>query len=98
MFSGIAGKICNMKPDIVINTVAYNDVDACENEGADQKRADMLNVTLVDELSEICIRQGIKLIHFSTNYVFPGEMLNTRNHPLHLRSITMGIRRIKEKR
>lgn len=72
-FPELREKICNMKPDIVINTVAYNDVDACENEGVDQKRAYMLNVTLVDELSEICIRQGIKLIHFSTNYVFSGR-------------------------
>lgn len=72
-FSELKEKICNLKPSILINTVAYNNVDECENEIIGQKQAYMLNVTLVDKLSEICIRQGIKLIHFSTNYVFSGR-------------------------
>ena len=38
-FSELKEKICNLKPSILINTVAYNNVDECENEIIGQKQA-----------------------------------------------------------
>lgn len=66
-------KIKQLMPDVIINTVAYNNVDGCENKIKEQEKAVNLNVTLVDRLAIISLEIGCKLIHFSTNYVFSGE-------------------------
>lgn len=65
--------IKRLRPDIVINTVAYNNVDACENNLREQKKAIDLNVILVERLALICLELNCKLIQFSTNYVFSGD-------------------------
>jgi len=66
-------KIGILSPDIIINTVAYNNVDACENDLLEQRRAIDLNVILNSNLANVSNLYSIKLIHFSTNYVFSGE-------------------------
>lgn len=66
-------RITTLNPSIVINAVAYNNVDACEHEIDEQKRAIILNVTFVECLARTCENIGAKLIHFSTNYVFSGN-------------------------
>ena len=66
-------KIDKVSPDIIINTVAYNKVDACENDLKEQELAIALNMRLPKNLALICEERNIKLIHFSTNYVFSGE-------------------------
>lgn len=61
------------QPDILINCVAYTDVDKPET---DQEAKDMclkLNFELVDNLVELTNKLGSKLIHFSTDYVFAGD-------------------------
>lgn len=63
-------------PKTVINTVAYNAVDACETDIIEQKRAIKLNVNLVEHLASVCRKFEIKLIQFSTNYVFDGTKGN----------------------
>lgn len=65
-------KISKLHPTMIINTVAYNDVDACEHNIEEQKKAIILNVKLVECLAYLCQELKIKLIHFSTNYVFSG--------------------------
>ena len=66
-------KIEKVSPDVIINTVAYNKVDACENDLKEQELAIALNMRLPKNLALICEERNIKLIHFSTNYVFSGE-------------------------
>ena len=66
-------KIVDLNPSIIINTVAYNNVDAAEAEENEQKKAIMLNETLVEILAEIAYDIQTKLIHFSTNYIFSGQ-------------------------
>lgn len=63
-------KIIDIKPSVVINAVAYNNVDACEKNIEEQRKAIKLNVSFVECLASICQRVNAKLIHFSTNYVF----------------------------
>ena len=65
-------KLVLLKPDVVINTVAYNAVDLCEYELSEQEKAILLNITLVEVLANVCSDIGAKLIQFSTNYVFDG--------------------------
>ena len=66
-------KVC---PSIVINTVAYNDVDSCELNLSEQRKAIKLNVNLVECLAQTCLDINAKLIQFSSNYVFSGDKLS----------------------
>ena len=58
------------KPDIVINTAAYTNVDAAEN---DQEAAARINAVAPGEIAAACAEADIPLIHISTDYVYAGE-------------------------
>lgn len=62
--------IRKIKPSIVINTVAYNDVDACETNLDEQRKAIILNVQLVDCLARVCKEINSKLVHFHQTMCF----------------------------
>jgi dTDP-4-dehydrorhamnose reductase len=57
-------------PEVIINAAAYTDVDGCE---IHKDKAWAVNVGGVKNLVNICEKQKIKLIHFSTDYIFDGE-------------------------
>lgn len=61
--------IKKFRPNIIINCVAYTDVNNARNEKADCK---YLNFTFPKFLAKICKINKIILIHFSTDYVFDG--------------------------
>lgn len=63
-------KKAGVKFDVIINCVAYNDVDAAED---NLRLALLLNAKVVARLAKICKEMGIILVHFSTNYVFDGK-------------------------
>lgn len=63
-------KIRDSKPDLVINTAAFHNVDICEDE---PEMAFKVNVGGVKNIAEICSELDIPLMHFSTDYVFDGE-------------------------
>ncbi len=67
-------KVADLKPAVIINTVAYNDVDGAETE-AGSALAQRLNVDAVRHLGEICLEQKIVLVHYSSDYVFSGDRL-----------------------
>ncbi len=72
-------KICSnallqMKPDIIINTAAFHQVDLCEDE---VEKAFAVNVKGVRNLAEICLKTGSILMHFSTDFVFGGYEKNS---------------------
>jgi len=60
--------------DIVVNCAAYTNVDKAED---DKEKADKINHLAVQNLAEVCKKQGALLIHISTDYVFDG----TKNTP-----------------
>lgn len=66
-------KIKEINPEILINTAAYNKVDACEENLKEKSEAIILNILLVEKLAEICRNIKCKFINFSTNYVFKGK-------------------------
>ena len=53
----------------VINCVAYNNVDECEN---NEKHAYKINAEALDNMVKLCLASQIHLTHISTNYVFEG--------------------------
>lgn len=59
-----------VKPDIVINTAAMTNVDACED---DKEGCWKLNVTAVEYLVKACEKHNSHLIHLSTDFIFDGE-------------------------
>ena len=58
------------KPDAVINTAAFTNVDGCEK---DHESCDKLNVFAVDYLIKECEKYNTHLVHISTDFVFDGE-------------------------
>ena len=62
--------IQKLQPDILVNCIAYNQVDAAEGEGKDE--ANLLNTILPTRLAHCAKSMDTRLIHFSTDYVFDG--------------------------
>ena len=56
-------------PDVVINCAAYTKVDLAEDE---KEQAFLINSEAVKNLSSTCKSLNIKLVHYSTDYVFSG--------------------------
>ena len=65
----IAATIADHRPDLVINTAAFHNVDLCEKH---PDRAFAVNAVAVGELARQCAAAGIALLHVSTDYVFDG--------------------------
>lgn len=65
-----AMKIVSLKPDLLINAIAYNLVDQAEGEGRDMARK--LNAEVPVELAKVAGRLNIPFVHYSTAYVFDG--------------------------
>lgn len=59
-----------VKPDTVVNAAAYTKVDKAESE---PERAFLVNGMAVGRLAKACAERKIRLIHYSTDYVFTGS-------------------------
>lgn len=68
----------NLKPDIIINCAAYTKVDQAEEE---PEKAFAVNSEGVKNLADYCASNNIKLVHFSTDYVFQGAKEDMQNYP-----------------
>jgi dTDP-4-dehydrorhamnose reductase len=66
----MGARLAELRPDVVINTAAYNLVDHCEIE---RELSWRINAAAPGELARICAARSCRLIHFSTDYVFDGE-------------------------
>ncbi|OGC91631.1 MAG: dTDP-4-dehydrorhamnose reductase [candidate division Zixibacteria bacterium RBG_16_48_11] len=60
----------DFQPELIINAAAYTDVDGCEE---NKELAWQVNVEAVKNLSGYCQRNKIKIIHYSTDYIFDGQ-------------------------
>ncbi len=69
-YEGAFEKIKSSKPDLVINTAAFHDVDLCEDE---PEMAFKVNVGGVKNIAAICRELDMPLMSFSTDYVFDGK-------------------------
>lgn len=59
------------RPELVFNCAAYNAVDRAETE---RDLAFAINAEGPANVARVCARYGIRLVHFSTNFVFDGAM------------------------
>lgn len=65
--------IDDLRPSLIINATAYNNVDAIESEEESYKMAQSLNHLALVTLSDSAERVGAVLIHYSSEYVFDGQ-------------------------
>lgn len=61
--------LAKYKPDVLINTAAMTNVDACET---DREGCDALNINAVKYLVNACNANGVHLVHLSTDFIFDG--------------------------
>jgi dTDP-4-dehydrorhamnose reductase len=59
-----------LRPEVVINTAAYNLVEKCEQE---RDLSWAVNATGPEALAKLCAEKNIRLVHYGTDYVFDGE-------------------------
>ncbi|MEM1867999.1 MAG: dTDP-4-dehydrorhamnose reductase [Thermosphaera sp.] len=62
--------LTELRPDVVINTAAFNRVDDAE---AQPEKAFWVNTYAVRNLAQVCADLDCTLMHISTDYVFGGE-------------------------
>lgn len=58
------------QPDLIANAAAWTAVDAAEDNPEAARR---LNAGLPGQLAEYCAEQGAFLVHYSSDYVYPGN-------------------------
>ncbi len=58
------------QPDLIANAGAWTAVDAAEDS---PKAARRLNAGLPEQLAKYCAEQGAFLVHYSSDYVYPGN-------------------------
>ncbi|MCC7351792.1 MAG: dTDP-4-dehydrorhamnose reductase [Phycisphaerales bacterium] len=94
--AAVADLFAARRPTLLINCAAHAKVDLCEQE---PEKADAINGHAVGSLAEHAARNGTKLVHFSTDFVFDGSAVQPYRpadptHPLSAygRSKLMGER------
>lgn len=65
----VRAKLVGEQPDVVINAAAYTNVDGAET---DRETAFLINETGPKNLAIVAKEIGATLVHYSTDYVFPG--------------------------
>lgn len=69
-FHAVAEAIDALAPELVINAAAYTDVEAAES---DRQAALAVNADGAENLARAAKTAGCRLLHISTDYVFPGS-------------------------
>jgi dTDP-4-dehydrorhamnose reductase len=59
----------DVEPDVVFNCAAFHNVDVCERE---EDRSFEVNARAVKRMAQLCAESDVRLVHYSTNYVFDG--------------------------
>jgi dTDP-4-dehydrorhamnose reductase len=62
-------RLAELQPAAVINTAAYNLVERCEQE---RELSWAVNATAPATLAKMCAEKNVRLVHYSTDYVFDG--------------------------
>jgi dTDP-4-dehydrorhamnose reductase len=69
--AAIEAECVRIRPDVLFNCAAYNAVDKAEVE---PQLAHDVNAAGAENAALACRRQGVRLVHFSTNFVFDGHL------------------------
>jgi len=69
--AGVEAACAHYRPDVLFNCAAYNAVDRAEVE---PELAYAVNAAGAENVAIACGRHGVRLVHFSTNFVFDGRI------------------------
>jgi dTDP-4-dehydrorhamnose reductase len=69
--ASIERAFAELRPELVFNAAAFTDVDGAEDRGDECYLA---NAVAPENLARACERRGAKLVHYSTDFVFDGEL------------------------
>ncbi len=72
-FNRLEKSVSTIEPDIIINAVAYNAVDKCEESEIEQGRARKINGDAVRKLAHIALELDALLVHYVSDYIFDGD-------------------------
>ncbi|WP_338883810.1 dTDP-4-dehydrorhamnose reductase [Xenorhabdus sp. TH1] len=67
--AGVAETVHKIRPDVIVNAAAHTAVDKAESE---PEFAQVLNASSVEAIARAAAEIGAWVVHFSTDYVFPG--------------------------
>ncbi|MDH2912629.1 dTDP-4-dehydrorhamnose reductase [Kosakonia sp. HypNH10] len=67
---GVAETVRRVRPDVIVNAAAHTAVDKAESE---RDFAELLNATSVEAIAREAAAIDAWLVHYSTDYVFPGS-------------------------
>ncbi|KXK71594.1 MULTISPECIES: dTDP-4-dehydrorhamnose reductase [Pseudomonas] len=67
---GLKDTLARYAPDVIVNAAAYTAVDKAESEPS---QAHLVNAEAVAVMAEAAASSGALLVHYSTDYVFPGD-------------------------
>lgn len=68
--ASLGALVDRLRPDTVVNAAAHTAVDRAESE---PELAFRINAEAPAALAAACARNGARLVHYSTDYVFPGS-------------------------
>jgi len=68
--SRVSPLIQSVRPDIVLHSAAFTDVDGCES---DRRAAEAVNVDGTYNIARSCRDIGARMVFYSTDYVFAGD-------------------------
>ena len=68
--AAVAASLAYSKPEVVINCAAWTAVDAAED---NEEEAFLANCTGPANVARACRAAGARMVHISTDYVFPGN-------------------------
>lgn len=71
----VSAYVNDLCPGLIVNAAAYTAVDKAESE---PELAHRLNAALPEQLAHYASAQGIPLVHYSSDYVYPGNGDETR--------------------
>lgn len=71
-FLAVEEKVFDLQPRFIFNCAAYNDVDKAEGPGAADAR--LVNGEAVANLARVAKEVGAIFVHYSTDYVFKGDL------------------------
>ena len=87
-----AGRLRDLKPDVVINTSAFHKVDVCEDE---PEASFAVNATGAYTLARLARELDFTLVHFSSDYVFDGRgQVPYREHDLAVPLSVYGVSKL----
>ena len=65
----VSDYLAQVRPSMIVNAAAWTAVDAAETQQAEAKR---LNADLPEQLAKYAAVNNIRLVHYSSDYVYPG--------------------------